>query len=574
MRWSSLALIALLASCGRCDPPQQSNVDVPTTLGGLRAMDAPPDVVVTVERKQREVSGGAGGCGHSALCVLVLPLVLLGPLFPEKWDAAKVVKNGDVYYEGRFATDGRFLDAVVRDNGVARSIGVLMLDELGRHVIVEIARAPLDAKGEAGEYVRSPILPQIDLARLYADKLAKLTKAQARSALLLEYARWLGAEGNAWLASVVPDEAPASLTLILRDLCPIGPATKADTCDVLLDAVATHPNPESAALALSLSVDRAGVEDQATARRSIERAGRLGRYLVARGCDGDVVVAMGGLTYVRPFRAAAGTERKAGPLDAVASDLVSAARGCATPRRVHLLASLGEEIAEKDATLALTPRTPESRQLARALDADVAAHQRALVVAARARADAAVDDEDLIEALGRSSLPPDGSELSLLARSFARTDGERPWMRRACVIARVDVAARSKIPLDVFATALRASSSVATPADRASYAAARVHVGELDQASIATVAFQGSVHVPHNCGSVTDQSSLVGYALFLAGCTPDEALALQRQASPRSADAGPPVTPEPDRLCTKPIGERGAGGNADRPPDPVPGSAP
>jgi hypothetical protein len=55
-----------------------------------------------------------------------------------------------------------------------------------------------------------------------------------------------------------------------------------------------------------------------------------------------------------------------------------------------------------------------------------------------------------------------------------------------------------------------------------------------------------------------DDSSLAGYALFLAGCEPSEALELQRAAKPPAADAGAPApsAPAPYRLCTKPLSQR------------------
>lgn len=559
-----LALWALLvlavASCRGCDPPQQSAVDVPTTLASAKAMSAPPAVVVTVERKKREVSAG-GGCGHSPLCVLLLPVLLLAPLFPDKWDEVRIVREGSPYYEGRFTTEGRFLDAVVRQDGVARSIGVLMLDKLGRHVVVEIARAPLGSSGEPGEYVRSPILPQVDLTKEYAAKLATLRAPDDRSALLLEYAHWLAAESNAWLASIAPDEHADSAGALLADLCPADAPDKAGTCEAVLDALADKPKPILAALALSRSAPRAELADAATAHRSVDRSLRLGRYLAGVGCNDDVLTAMDGLRFLRPVMRGRASVGDAGPsaLDAVTVQVVADARACPTPRRVHMLASLGQTVDERDALAALTPAGPESEALARALAHDAPAHRRALVGAALARVASGGDEGNLVEALAWSTTPPDADELALLAKSFPRSAGARPWRRRACIVARVDAAARAKVPLEAVDGAMRTSMAAAPDAERAVYAAARIHLGELEQASLAATAFGGAEFVPHACWDVTDESSLVGYSFFLAGCTPGEALALQRKAKRAQPDGGappPPHTVTPDRLCTKPIDER------------------
>src|SRR6187551_698231 len=68
---------ALLAGCMRCSRAEkfESYVDEPTTLEAVEALRDPPDVVVEVTEGPKE-SAGSASCGHSPVCIILLPAVV------------------------------------------------------------------------------------------------------------------------------------------------------------------------------------------------------------------------------------------------------------------------------------------------------------------------------------------------------------------------------------------------------------------------------------------------------------------------------------------------------------------
>lgn len=112
-----LALALLPAGCGGCFTKTEAHVDVPTTIEEVKKLHSPPGVEVRVERKERK-GGSGGGCGHSALCIVVFPILIYGALFPEKWDQVTVTESGKITYEGRFETGGKLIEATARKDGL------------------------------------------------------------------------------------------------------------------------------------------------------------------------------------------------------------------------------------------------------------------------------------------------------------------------------------------------------------------------------------------------------------------------------------------------------------------------
>ena len=89
-RWLGVAAL-LLSGCARCESKVEfeSFVKAPTTLDAVEKLDDPPDVVVKIEKKAAP-KGGGGGCGHSALCIIVVPFAIADALFPEKLRLATI----------------------------------------------------------------------------------------------------------------------------------------------------------------------------------------------------------------------------------------------------------------------------------------------------------------------------------------------------------------------------------------------------------------------------------------------------------------------------------------------------
>ncbi len=144
-----LGLLALwLGGCARCASKVEfeSFVSVPTELAAVGELDDPPDVVVKVE-KRAAPKGGGGGCGHSPVCLIIIPFAVAEALFPEKLRIATVSEKGRETYHGVFRENGQFVQALAFVDGLWRKIALLQLPELGRNLVVEVAHSPADAEG-------------------------------------------------------------------------------------------------------------------------------------------------------------------------------------------------------------------------------------------------------------------------------------------------------------------------------------------------------------------------------------------------------------------------------------------
>lgn len=247
-RAGALALVALAACAGacRCQPRLESAVDVPITIDDARKLHAPPGVVVTVERVVTPAGGGSA-CGHSPLCVIVLPAILIAEMFPPKHDEVVIVERapgaaadapGVETYRASFTTSGDLLQARVQRDGVVRDLRQLRLEELGKRVVVEVARSPAPNAPPAPV----PLAPQGDLLGAYARALDGAGGARC-GRLLVEAYTWLGDEAKpfvmAHLAGDAVDAGPATADARARD--PNG----RDACNArVVEELCTRPGPE------------------------------------------------------------------------------------------------------------------------------------------------------------------------------------------------------------------------------------------------------------------------------------------------------------------------------------------
>ena len=238
--------LALASCCLKCSPEQKSYVDVPATLEDVKRLSSPPDVVVMVERKLKG-SGGGGGCGHSAACVILLPLIVYELAFPEKYDEVTVTTNGATTFHGLYSTSGDLLSARTKTADGWRELAQLDLPELGQRAIVERAKAvTLTDGGEAS--TPTTIQSQVDLLAQYRAALAKRT-GEKRGSLLTEASSRLDGEGDAFVLEQLakPDEPDDSRARVIRDVCGAtvrdGASSKAPT---LVPAAMTHPSVEAA----------------------------------------------------------------------------------------------------------------------------------------------------------------------------------------------------------------------------------------------------------------------------------------------------------------------------------------
>ena len=264
----------LLASCCvRCSPEQKSYVDVPAKLEDVKRLASPPDVVVTVERKLKG-SGGGGGCGHSAACVILLPLIVYELAFPEKYDEVTVTTKGETTFHGLYSTSGDLLSARTKTDDGWRELAQLDLPELGQRAIVERAKVVTFADG--GE-ARTPttIQSQVDLIAQYRAVLEKRT-GEKRGRLLTEASSRLDGEGDAFVLEQLmkADEPDESRARVIADVCGAtvrdGATSKVPT---LVPAAMTHPSVEAAKATLLCESAPGGVVKTAAS------------FLTAKLCD-------------------------------------------------------------------------------------------------------------------------------------------------------------------------------------------------------------------------------------------------------------------------------------------------
>lgn len=238
--------LVLASCCLRCSPEQKSYVDVPAKLEDVKRRERPPDVVVNVERKLN-ASGGGGGCGHSAACVILLPLIVYELAFPSKYDEVTVTEKGATTFHGLYSTSGDLLSARTKTDDGWRELAQLELPELGQRAIIE--RAKVVTLLDGGE-ARTPttIQSQVDLIAQYRALLAKRT-GEKRGRLLTEASSRLDGEGDAFVLEQLAraDEPDDSRARVIRDACGStvrdGATSKVPT---LVAAALTHPSAEAA----------------------------------------------------------------------------------------------------------------------------------------------------------------------------------------------------------------------------------------------------------------------------------------------------------------------------------------
>ncbi len=190
MEYTLAMLLYLLAACCFGSPAAvESFVAVPDTVEAAQALHAPPDVVVNVARVTKESGGGA--CGHSPVCLVLLPIIVWQAVFPEKVDAIGITEGGTPTVTGEWETDGDLIWAERRDGSTVRAARLLNLEALDRRIVVVAATATVDAGGVTSAYTPVTVQSQVDLVGAYEKKLSTTSGTHAN--LLTEEVAALGA---------------------------------------------------------------------------------------------------------------------------------------------------------------------------------------------------------------------------------------------------------------------------------------------------------------------------------------------------------------------------------------------
>jgi hypothetical protein len=512
--------------------PTESYVEVPVTLEEAKALHAPPEVVVSVTR-QKATPGGAP-C-HSPVCIIILPFVLYEAFFPEEWDQVTVTKAGKRTLTGRYSTGGDLIEASLLEEGVERSIAPIPLRELGKNVIVEVARTPIDAEGgPAGEPVRSKLLPQVDLTAMYRSRLGEVEGEEDRGYLIAEYGAWLGDESHPFLREVVPGEPDTSASVVVDGLC-LGsngtwrhPATTPWKTGqgVLLDYVQKHRGFKTAVSAFKCA---AGIQDA-------ELTVRTGQALVQRTCDqADVEAVKAGIAALGDPAAFARLPSR----DAVAwspeetasvrSRITEKVAACRAPdRRVYLQAALGVQSVEAELIQALS-ESPLANDIARRLHTGTPGERESIY---RMLAASKAQPPLLAALVASGSIQTEGEYEALAVVYGQRLGGVQDEEPRANLLD-LFKAVRERPELGAKARAkLWARMPSVTPAQQPLIQVALAVLGETDQELPASRGLERMTFAP-----LFERAHTIYYGLKLAGCGPQTIVDASKTAASVRPDA-------------------------------------
>lgn len=207
-----------LVGCDLSEPELESLVGVPGTVSEARALHDPPDVAVTVTRRN-DVS------------------------FSPEIDEVVIRERGVDVVWGEWAADGELIWAERRDGRTLRAVRIVELPALGRRFIAETASAALRSDDTPGEWTPSPLA--IDLRDAYLE--AKGADA------LIEAIDVLKGDGIAIVVHRLPSEDDGVREAVIERACD-DPRARGP----ILTAAAAVAGPKAAAAGLECSLEMGG----------------------------------------------------------------------------------------------------------------------------------------------------------------------------------------------------------------------------------------------------------------------------------------------------------------------------
>ncbi len=259
MRTLALLMIALTLSgccCGSCGKKAENLVaEAPATIDDAKKRAKPPEVTVDVERITRG-SGGGGAC-HSAVCLIILPVLLFEAIFPEKYDVVTVKDHGVEVFSGTYKTSGALLNGVVHlEGGERKEVLALTLHALDKALIVQTARVK---PGPDGGTTRVPtsLQSQHDFIADYRKALEAEPDDDKRGALIAEALQWLDVEGLPLVVERLadPKEKDRARAPVVKEVCDVHPFTPSAHETAVLAAIAAHLGPDTALAAYPCAED-------------------------------------------------------------------------------------------------------------------------------------------------------------------------------------------------------------------------------------------------------------------------------------------------------------------------------
>ncbi|MEQ9498130.1 MAG: hypothetical protein RIT81_14760 [Deltaproteobacteria bacterium] len=510
MRRLGFVFVAALAVGGCRCTETTSAVDIPIDLDALRERHAPPQVVVKIEEQTRR-RGGGGGCGHSPLCVIVLPFMVYDAVFPERWEEVTITEGGEITFFGSYERSGALIEAHTQEGDRVRYFGRLELKALHRRLYVQLGEATLAEDGAVGARHRTPIQPQVDVLALYTEELAEEDDADDRARLILEAVQWLGPEADAFLEARLRDaeEPDASRAALVKARCKYA-AEARKACAAA----------ETSGVKTALAVGACIYHHEELADLSHAHAAAVGALI----CDDHESEELVSLSWVL------GHMRTRGATVAVTCEAPAA--------QVLVDRALGRTVDTEAAEAAVRGDDPHGHAFAMRLKAR--GSDRKILFAAL---DAHPDDEPILKRIGESPQAFTDAELDLIAKSYLAS---RRAQRKAGTL---DLFYRSTLEdakRDAARRRITAALEAEKPKRRAPLHAALLVLGDRDHAApAAAIVDDPRPRVPDQPNFVYDDEGLVLYALRRMGCDRATLIAALAEGRPTDASRGP--------LCTKPM---------------------
>lgn len=213
-----LTLVVATLVCCACNRDgaqrRSSHVGIVTELADVKALHAPPAVIVRVIRS--EASGGFRGCHAGAACLVFLPFLLWEELFAESAYEVDVTVGGEPTFTANYDSDAQLISARAWQSGGYRQIEAFHLPVLGRSLTIERARVQADGVSQP-----TSVLAQVDLLSEYRTALLH-ANAQAKSALLHEAWLKLPGEADEFVAQQLSAATDESRALLVTSACHSG----------------------------------------------------------------------------------------------------------------------------------------------------------------------------------------------------------------------------------------------------------------------------------------------------------------------------------------------------------------
>lgn len=515
-------LLFLLAACCFGSPAAvESFVAVPDTVEAANALNAPPDVTVVVTRVTRETGGG--NCGHSAVCLIVLPILLWEAVFPPQVDSIVITEGGKQTVTGEWEVDGDLIWAERREGNTVKAARLLNLEHLGRRIVIVGGTAQVDAGGVTGPFTPVTVQSQVDLLAAYEKELS--TTSNTHASLLNEELGALGVEAMPAVAARLsnPAEEEDARAAVLQNVCS-GSDPQGDALllrRTLVQAASKASQPEDARLGLECALGDAA--PNATTVRAF-----LG-VLTNDICTQMNTDSLDAMRQVHSNYPVVGT---------IAADLVQACPAVA--RRVLLRNALG--LGNAELSDAMLVEDNAVYYIIQGLNPD-RADERAAIFSRLGHTEP--ETNIIVERLELSEAPFSVEEGGIIAGAYLREKpgllgGRQPQGRLLSQLANV-LPPTASAATSVLNTAFTAADEKQRPVA----AAGLLVLGKRNRAVDTAKGMGSTANYEPSAGGIIGIDQLTAWAMVTAGCAPEELEGARAKAAglPSGAD---------DPLCTKP----------------------